>query len=596
MSTCLTTKLDGVVNDDSFRTPSELRIEIKEQDSYIQSRAWIKLTSRKNQTIVLVNDKSGENYFFDVNGNNLGTSVDLAAGTQRQIYCTNGNYEISIPNKYAINYIDTGRFAPQMDFFNIDIDEFKYIPTVSTIILSGTNTKGDIKSLANSPTILDLTLEYTNVKGDLEDLAPLTSLRYMRFAVSNDVTGDLSVVENMPDIRNIEIWNCIGITGDLSSLANCSQLRWIAFPNISGLPSITGDIAVFSDKTLLNSISIEAEPGVEGDIAAFASNTNNLHTLYLGSTKVEGDIADLAPCQRLANLRINYNPNIEGNFATFLQNKPYLTYFDMTSTSIEGDITNNQLPLLTTGYFNSTGVTGSIGKVDTTAYTVESTNTVIPAHSAEDGFIKHSPALILFQCTNTQLEGDIDVFANCAALTNLNIYNSNISGNISSLSGLTALTYINIGYTDVYGDIGEGLSGCTNLTQLFVEHCPNLTGDLSQLSPNVRYMSASNSSGPFTWENTRPSSAYIIAMDLVKLGDDLDAMLINQANCQPNRSNASTLWNAINVRGNRSSDPIVRANANAAIITLMNKGYAVTINGTLQTEALVGADAALVNE
>ena len=597
MSTCLTTVLDGVVNNKNLRKPGEIRIKITKQDNYIQSRSWFQLTSRVNQTITLINDKQGDNYFFNSQGTNFGTSVDFSAGVSRTIYCTNGDYEISIPNKYALSSLTTLRVSPQKNFFTVDIDELKYIPTISTIELSGTTSKGDIKSLVTSTALTDITFERTNVKGDLEDLSPLTRLMYMRFAYSQNVTGDISVIENMPNLRNVEVLGCIGITGNLSSFASCPELRWVCTPCIIGMPSVEGDISAFANATKLNHLEIRNEPNVTGNINVIASNTTDLNYVSFYGCNVSGDIADLAPCDRLSSVTFAGNKNVTGDLGVFLANKDKMSYVEMTSTGISGDISDINIPLIITFIVNNTGVSGTIGKVDFAGLTPDDPILPsLPAHEATDGFCKHTPSLVTLNISNTQISGDIDVLANCGSITNIQAYNSNISGNIASLAGLSSLTGFNIGYTNVYGDIGTGLSGCTNLTSIYVEYCPYIYGDLSKLGNNMKFISASASSGVFSWQTTRSSSAYIISMQNVNMGDDLDAMLINQANCQVNNAASSTISNAITVRGNRSADPTVRSNANNAILTLMNKGYSVTINGTLQTESLVGNDAVSPND
>ena len=597
MSTCLTTKLDGVVTDKDFRAPSEFRIKVTKQDNYIQVRSWFTINSRVNQTIKIINEADGEdNYFFDINGNNFGKSVDCQALVNRQVYCSNGNYEISIPNKYAIATFDMGRYSPRMDFFTFDIDELKYIVGLQTWNTSGVTAKGDLKSLAQNTTLQNLTLERTNVKGDIGDLKTLTKMQYIRLAADNDVTGDISVIEHMPDLRNLEIGGCIGITGNLSSFTNCPRLSWVNLPNVTGMINITGDISAFANKNEMVSLYCQNEPEVEGDISVFSTNTSKLVNLYISGCNLSGDIDSLATCNRIANCTVTNNKNVAGDLGVFLANKPYLTYISCSNTGIDGDITDINVPNLTSMWMDSTGITGSIGKVDFAGLVDGNSNEILPAHSAEDGFVKHCPAIVDFSAQNTQLEGDIDVFANCSKLNSLYLYNTNVEGDITSLSGITTLTYINVGYTKIHGDIGTGLSGCTNLSQIYVENCPLISGDLSKLNNNTRYISASATSGQFIWNTTRPSTAYVIAMNNVHLGEYLDAMLINQANCQPNKSTTSTMWNAITVRGVHSTDPTVRANANNAVRALMNKGYSVTINGVLQTEALLGQDAAASND
>lgn len=593
MSTCLTTVLDGVVNDKDLRKPGELRIIVTKQENYIQSRAWLSLGSYVSQTITLINDKdSGSpNYFFDAQGTNLGTSVDLSGGVLRVIYCTNGNYEISIPNKYMLYQLNTLRATPQMDFFTVDIEELKYNSNLKNLEISGTTSKGDIKALATCSTLNDLTVERTNVKGDLEDLDTLENLLYMRFAWSQNVTGDLAVIKNMPLLRNVEILGCIGITGNISSFASCPELRWVCTPCVAGMPSVKGDISAFANAPLLQHLEIRNEPKVTGNINVVADNTSNLMYLSFYGCDVEGDIADLVNCNRLNYVDFQFNKNVTGNLGTFLADKPLLSTVGVSNTGITGDISNISIPAIVSFYGSTVGITGTIGAVDFAGFTPDNQSLApLPAHEAADGFCKHAPSLVIINISNTLISGDIDVFANCPAINSINVYNSNITGDVASLAGLSSLTYFNIGYTNIHGDIGTGLSGCTNLKSIYAEQCPYVYGDLSQLPNNLSFISASAASGIFSWQNTRSSSAYIIGMQNVNLGDDLDAMLINQASCNPDSSAQNTIMNAIVVRGNRSSNPTTRANANAAIITLMNKGYSVTINGILQTDNLVGND------
>lgn len=593
MSTCLTTKLDGVIDDKDFRTPSEFRISVNKQTTYLQNRAWFTLNSRVNQTVTIINEKDGEdNYFYDINGNNLGKSTEFAANAGRQVFCSNGTYEIVIPNKYAIASFDMGRFAPQTNFFTFDIDELKYITTIQTLQSSGVAAKGDLKSLAECTTLENLTIERVNIKGDIEDLKNLTKLQYLRLSVDNNITGDISVVENMPNLRNLELGGSIGFTGNLSSLANCSKLTWVNLPCVSGMSNIKGNISALANKNLLTAFYAQAEYDIEGDISVFSTNTDTLQHLYLGWTNVSGDIADLAPCKRLVNLYLDQASGVTGDLGEFLEDKPFLNYISISGTGITGDITDGDAPNITSVYLQNTGVSGNIGQVSFEGYTPSNVNLApISAHEAADGFVKRNTNIVDFNASNTLIEGDINVFANCPKLNNLQIYNTKISGDISALAGISTLTGLNIGYTDVFGDIGVGLANCMNLRELYLESCRYITGDLSKCGNNMRFIAANNSTGQFTWETVRSSSANIIAMQNIHIGEYLDAMLINQANCQPNYSNANAVFNAISVRGSHSTDPTVRANANNAVRALMNKGYSVTINGVLQTEALLGQDA-----
>lgn len=587
MSTCLTTRLDGVVSGSNLRTPSEFRIKVTRQSDYSSGRAWFWLNSIADQTVSIINETNGNNYFYDENNVNLGKTVDVVANVAKKIFCSNGTYEISIPNKYAIFNLDAGRFVTNpYKFFSFDVKELSYITTMNILLFAGTAMTGDIKYLAHNTTLHDITADATKLYGDIGSLKTLTNLQYCRFNYCSDIYGNISVAQYLPDLRGFEFLNCPNVYGNLSALANCLNLEWVQFPSTIGQGNITGDISALANHNKIIGFVCEDEPNVTGDISVFKTNTEYLQSLYFWrSSGVFGDIAELAPCMTMRGIRIG-ETSVTGNLGVFLADKPSLTYIDAQMTSISGDITNISIPAMTDFWISNSGVTGSIGKVESEGLT-RNNEVVLPAHNAADGFVKHCPALIGFGCSNTQLEGDVDVFSNCPGLLNLQVYNSNVSGDISSLSTLEALQYVNIGESKIYGDVGTGFANCSDLRELWMENALFVGGDLSKLGPKTYLIISTANTGPFTWTTNRPSTSTIMAMLSVNFGEYLDAMLINQAACQPSGNGGFGDAYSINVRGTHSSDPAVKANAKTAILTLMNKGYSVLINGVLQTEATV---------
>ena len=78
-----------------------------------------------------------------------------------------------------------------------------------------------------------------------------------------------------------------------------------------------------------------------------------------------------------------------------------------------------------------------------------------------------------------------------------------------------------------------------------------------------------------TWDTNRPSDANIISMNYISL-NNLDTMLINQANCQAVESvdiDFSDFKKNIIVYGTRTSA------SDTAVQTLKEKGYTVMVNG-----------------
>lgn len=120
----------------------------------------------------------------------------------------------------------------------------------------------------------------------------------------------------------------------------------------------------------------------------------------------------------------------------------------------------------------------------------------------------------------------------------------------SKASGVLSITDIN-NDLDINAGYGEGL----------------ITGDLSKLNGRVVKLNTQNRPNKFTWKSERPSSSYITIFNgYVDFGDDIDAMLINQAKCTKKLNDAFIL------KGNRTSA------SDAAVATLQSKGFTIWIN------------------
>lgn len=94
----------------------------------------------------------------------------------------------------------------------------------------------------------------------------------------------------------------------------------------------------------------------------------------------------------------------------------------------------------------------------------------------------------------------------------------------------------------------------------------DLYGDISKAPETLCYVK----NGSFDWNSTRNASAFIIGL-LDCVVKNIDAMLINQANCTA-KEGVSSYLKVISVSGEN------RTNAsNAAIATLQSKGYTVSV-------------------
>lgn len=201
-------------------------------------------------------------------------------------------------------------------------------------------------------------------------------------------------------------------------------------------------------------------------------------------------------------------------------------------------------------------------------------------------------SLTTFIVKNTKVSGNLNVFKDMPTLTTLNLTGSQITGDIANMLGMSSLKTLSASFTKITGNIADllgmnnivtieltgtlvtgnvaDLSGMNNLNFLNISHS-YLTGDISLLMQNKKESSILAANTTLSWKQTRPSSSYILAIEDAVL-EDVDAMLINQANCQVGFiSSSGPGKKLIKVSGTRTSA------SDAAVATLQQKGYTVSI-------------------
>lgn len=154
-----------------------------------------------------------------------------------------------------------------------------------------------------------------------------------------------------------------------------------------------------------------------------------------------------------------------------------------------------------------------------------------------------------------------DFCANKVMLHHVNC-DANFTGDIANFAKVAGIQSITCTSNNIYGDI----SSFKNVSDFTYMAVPNVTGDLSTLRASFNTIF---SKLPLSWKTERPTNSLIISIPGGNdFGDDLDAMLINQAKCQK----VENYWEyRITVKGNRTSA------SDEAIATLQQKGYTVSI-------------------
>lgn len=181
-----------------------------------------------------------------------------------------------------------------------------------------------------------------------------------------------------------------------------------------------------------------------------------------------------------------------------------------------------------------------------------------------DSLVGKNP--IAFDAKNCpNIYGNLSSIAN-KDITKIDLQNSNVTGLVSDLINCKKLTSLGLP-SKVSGDVSIFDNTFSELTSISSEGSTRdhlLTGDLSKLNSQIKYVSFAGHATNFTWKGTRTGK--IISFDSCNFGNDVDAVLINMANLE-----ADSTYKAISISGTRTSA------SDAAVQTLQSKGYTVSV-------------------
>ena len=154
--------------------------------------------------------------------------------------------------------------------------------------------------------------------------------------------------------------------------------------------------------------------------------------------------------------------------------------------------------------------------------------------------------------TNPFTLSELASFANLESLT---VNSGAVSGDITDLAKLTSLKSLMLGYQ------GSDPAAAGHV----------ITGDLAKLPPNLQFFNWDSSKYELTWKSQRSADTWPIAMYKVKVGDDLDALLINQAACTKETPLTLPSEKIMTFIGTRTSA------SDAAVAALQAKGWTITV-------------------
>lgn len=207
MNKCLVTKLNGIVNNGSLLKIGELRIKTKKWESPSDGSNILSISFNKDTEVKII----GDGYFTGSDNKNLGKVKSVSAGNIADLKFSNGDYEISIANKYAITFI-------QLNGVNnfSDVDGFKYSKDLKSITLSQ-GTEGDISNLSDLVKVTKISISKSSVSGDISSLSNLLDLTELSLSNSN-VAGEIGSLKTLTKLDALRLADT-KVSGDLSLLA-----------------------------------------------------------------------------------------------------------------------------------------------------------------------------------------------------------------------------------------------------------------------------------------------------------------------------------------------------------------------------------------
>ena len=274
MNKCLVTKLNGVCPNDRLLKVGEFRMKISRVPSPNNKTQGLMLEVSAPIKLKIL----GDGYFTDNSlSNNLGKEIDVT--NSQNVFFSNGDYDISILDKYKICRIQTGANGVQF----VENDQ--------------QNKSFDIDGLKFSKDMISIDTNSKGVSGNLSSLESLTKLERINIFGSS-IYGDISALRNLTSLGNLDIRNT-NLSGDISALSNLTTLPYL---NITGT-DVSGDISALSNLTELSMPSLNlSDLNIIGNVSAL-KGMYKIKAFYLQNMYIGGDLSQLPDNANFVSLK-----------------------------------------------------------------------------------------------------------------------------------------------------------------------------------------------------------------------------------------------------------------------------------------------------
>ena len=251
MNKCLITKLSGSVDNNSLLKIGEFRIKVSKIDNPSEKTQGFNLVFKEKVTATIL----GNGYFTDRTlSENNGKTMEIPAQSNKDIFVSNGDYEISFNNKYPLRTLKLkadsvlGVYSSDVKNRILNLDDLKFCNIAEELDILSPNVHGNLSSLTNMSNLSFVNIQSNNVYGDYSSLEGLKKLAFPSF--SGNMKGNTSSISKLDGLVNGTFQNLEGDISKLSSLKNLKVL-WLQTTKVNGdlatLPAIFYFISIEGD-------------------------------------------------------------------------------------------------------------------------------------------------------------------------------------------------------------------------------------------------------------------------------------------------------------------------------------------------------------
>lgn len=235
MNKCLVTKLAGSADNNSLLKIGEFRIKVSKIDNPSEKTQGFNLIFKEKCTATIL----GNGYFTDKTlSENNGKTMEIPAQTNKNVFVSNGDYEISFDNKYPLRTLKlksdnvTAVYSNDVKNRSFNLDDLNFCNITEELDIFSPNVYGNLSSFTNMSNLSFVSVQSDNIYGDYSSLEGLKKLSFSTF-IGNNMNGNTSSVGKLDGLVNGTFQNLEGDISKLSSLKNLKTL-WIPTSKVNG--------------------------------------------------------------------------------------------------------------------------------------------------------------------------------------------------------------------------------------------------------------------------------------------------------------------------------------------------------------------------